>query len=321
VSGRRAAAGYRAKVIAVVASLLAALLYAIASVLQHRSAVAAPVRHSMRPGLLAHLAVQPVWLAGIAADGLAFVMQFIALGHGPLVVVQPLLVTGLLFALPLGAVVSGGRVHGGELWAAGAVVVGLALLLGAANPGTGRQDMAPISWLILGLATLVPVGILCLAAGRWRGARPALLATAAGVVYGLTAALAKTSAHLLGRGVGHFAGSWQPWALIPGGILGMVLCQSAFQAGTLKASLPLLTAVDPLVSIVIGIVAFHEQVSQHPLGVALEISAGAVLVLGVLALGRSPLIALDDEGPASEGVAAGAGQTPGSERSAHGGHR
>jgi drug/metabolite transporter (DMT)-like permease len=313
-------------VIAVVASLVAALLYAAASVLQHRSAVAAPARHSMRPGLLTHLAVQPLWLAGIACDGLAFVMQFIALGHGPLVVVQPLLVTGLLFALPLGAVVSGGRVHGGEIWGAGAVVVGLALLLGAADPGTGHQNMALISWLILGSATLVPVGVLCLAASRWRGARPALLASAAGVVYGLTAALAKTSAHLLGLGIGHFVGSWQPWAMIPGGILGMVLCQSAFQAGTLKASLPLLTAVDPLVSIVIGIVAFHEQVSQHPLGVALEVSAGAVLVLGILALGRSPLIALDSEPPTAGNVTVAAGranpssdpETP--ERSAHGAH-
>ena len=321
------------------ASLVAALLYAVASVLQHRSAVVAPAKHSLRPGLLTHLAVQPLWLAGIGADGLAFVMQFIALGHGPLVIVQPLLVTGLLFALPLGAVVSGGRVHASEIWGAGAVVIGLALLLGTASPGTGRQNMALISWLILGSATLVPVAILCLAAGRWRGARPALLATAAGVVYGLTAALAKTSAHLLGLGVGHFVGSWQPWAMIPGGILGMVLCQSAFQAGPLKASLPLLTAVDPLVSVVIGIVAFHEQVSQHPLGVALEISASAVLIIGILALGRSPLVALEDEDvpaaggdPAGGGVPTGGGIPaadrvsaaeggPGSERSAHGGHR
>jgi len=156
----------------------------------------------------------------------------------------------------------------------------------------------------------------------------------------LTAALAKTSAHLLGRGVGHFVGSWEPWAMIPGGLLGMVLCQSAFQAGELKASLPLLTAVDPLVSIVIGIVAFHEQVSQHPLGVALEISAGAVLIIGILALGRSPLVAPGDEGatagggrdpagagdagaegvPAGPAVRAGEGGQ-GSERSAHGGHR
>jgi len=328
VSGRRAGAGYRSTVIAVVASLVAALLYAVASVLQHRSAVAAPARHSMRPGLLAHLAVQPLWLAGIGADGLAFVMQFVALGHGPLVVVQPLLVTGLLFALPLGAVVSGGRVHAGELWGAGAVVIGLALLLGAANPGTGRQNMALISWLILGLATGVPAAVLCVAAARWRRARPALLATAAGVVYGLTAALAKTSAHLLGQGVGHFVGSWQPWAMIPAGALGMVLCQSAFQAGALKASLPLLTAVDPLVSIVVGIVAFHEQVSQHPLGVALEVSAGAILILGIVALGRSPLVALDDDvaaaPPMAGNVTAASGRGgpgPGSERSTHGGHR
>ena len=54
-------------------------------------------------GLLTRLVTKPLWLAGIAADGLAFVFQFVALGHGSLILVQPLLVSGLLFALPLGA--------------------------------------------------------------------------------------------------------------------------------------------------------------------------------------------------------------------------
>ena len=283
--------------IAVVLSLLAALLFAVASVLQQRAAVAAPTDHSMRPRLLTHLLGEPWWLGGVAADGLAFIVQFIALGHGPLVVVQPLLVSGLLFALPLGAWLSGARIEARELWAGAAVVVGLAALLLSANPGDGRPDARSGAWAVMLVATIAPIAILAVAAARRPAWRASLLATAAGCLYGLTAALTKATAHLLGLGVGHVLSSWQPYALIPAGVLGMVLCQSAFQAGPLRASLPLLTAVDPLVSIAIGITAFHEHVSQDPFRVLVEIVGVAVMIAGIGALGRSPLIAPDDPGP------------------------
>jgi glucose uptake protein GlcU len=74
----------------------------------------------------------------------------------------------------------------------------------------------------------------------------------------------------------------------------MVLCQSAFQAGPLAESLPLLTAVDPVVSIMIGVLAFHETVGHEPGRVALEVIGTAVMIVGVLLLGRSPLVLLED---------------------------
>ena len=48
------------------------------------------------------MARKPVWLAGIAADALGFVGQAVALTIGRLAVVQPLLATSMVFALPLG---------------------------------------------------------------------------------------------------------------------------------------------------------------------------------------------------------------------------
>lgn len=283
--------------IAIAASLIAALLYATASVLQHRAAVSAPVERSMRLGLLAGLVSEPWWLAGVSADGLAFVMQFIALGHGPLVVVQPLLVSGLLFALPFGAIVSGGRIRPAELWSGVAVVLGLAALLVAAHPGAGRTDVSSKVWISLGVATAVPVVVLVLASVRWTRAKPGLLASAAGFIYGLTAALAKTTAHLLSTGVGSCFESWEPYVLVAGGLLGMLLCQSAFQAGPLRTSLPLLTVVDPIVSIGIGVLAFHEPIAQDPLRLVVESLGLVVMVGGVMALGHSPLIDLMDVPP------------------------
>ena len=63
----------------------------------------------MRPGLLWRLIQRPMWLLGTLADWSGFGLQAIALGLGSLIVVQPLLCTGLLFALPLGAAWQGRR--------------------------------------------------------------------------------------------------------------------------------------------------------------------------------------------------------------------
>jgi len=276
-------------------SLVAALLYAAASVLQHRAAVEAPHEHSLRVGLLGYLARKPWWVAGVAADGGGFVAQFLALGHGPLVIVQPLLVSGLLFALPLGAFLAKRRITTREVWAAAAVVVGLAALLIAAYPEAGHADATGRAWVVLLLATLVPAALLVGGALRVPSLKPALLATSAGVIYGLTAALTKVTAHQLGNGVGHALTGWQLYVLVAVGVVGMVLTQSAFQAGPLRASLPPLTVIDPVVSAVIGMTAFHENVDQDPLRIVVELLGALIMVGGVVAL--APQIAQDREGP------------------------
>jgi hypothetical protein len=78
--------------------------------------------------------------------------------------------------------------------------------------------------------------------------------------------------------------SWQFYVLIAVGIVGMVLTQSAFQAGPLRASLPSLTVADPVVSILIGITAFHEHVDQSPLRIAVGVTGALVMGWGVVAL-------------------------------------
>lgn len=263
---------------------------------QHRAAVEAPQERSLTPGLLTHLIAQPWWVAGISADAGGFVAQFVALGHGTLVLVQPLLVSGLLFALPLSAVVSAGRVRAYELWASALVVGGLAALLLSANPERGHQAIRLADWMLLLVATTVPVAVMVVLALGRPALKPALLAAAGGVLYGLTAALTKATAHFLGIGPVRVLESWQLYALIVAGAVGMLVTQSAFQAGPLRASLPLLTIVDPLVSIMIGVTVFHEHVDQDPLRVVVEGVGIALMAVGVFVLGRSPLIA-PDEGP------------------------
>src|SRR5262245_56136614 len=90
----------------VLLGLGAALCFALGSVLQHRAATLAPSHECMKPALLRRLVARPSWLLANAANLFAFVLQFLAVRRGSLLVVQSLLVTTLLFALPLGAAVA-----------------------------------------------------------------------------------------------------------------------------------------------------------------------------------------------------------------------
>jgi hypothetical protein len=75
----------------------------------------------------------------------------------------------------------------------------------------------------------------------------------------------------------------------------MVIAQSAFQAGSLGASLPTMTVVDPIVSIVIGALAFGESIAAGPGDVAVEVVALLVMSGGVFLLARSEAVRLVHE--------------------------
>ena len=264
-----------------------AVLYALASVLQHRGAIAQPDDQSLKVGLLVRLARQPAWLTGLACDGGGYVLQFVALGHGPIIVVQTLLVCGLLFALPIGAAWAGRRLDRGDWIGAFLVCAGLAVFLSVANPASGRSDASTAAWVAL----LVPVAVLTLvltaaSLGPDARRRAVLLAAATGVAYGAAAALTKTSAHLLGRGLVPLVTSWQPYVLVIFGAGGMLLSQSAFQAGLLEFSLPTMTVVDPIASIAIGAVVFREAISSSPVAIATEVVSLLAMSVGVWLLAR-----------------------------------
>jgi hypothetical protein len=281
-------------------SLAAAFLYAVTSVLQHGATQAVPSGRLLRPSLLAALVRQPRWLASHVVDATAYVLQFLALRAGSLVAVETLLVTGLLFALPLGAAASHRRPQRLDWLSTGAIVAGLGIFLVAARPVVGAGNTSRFGWVVTSVA--VGVGIVGLVAvaergpGRWRA--PALGA-ASGALFALTAALAKASGHLLDRGLGHALGSWQPYALAALAIVGVVLSQSAFYAGPLQASLPMLTITEPLVAGAIGLAAFHEHVATHGLRAVGGAAAVVMLVGGIVGLSRSPLVVGPDV-PAEE---------------------
>lgn len=273
--------------LAVVCALGSALLYALASVLQHRGAVSQPDEQSMRVGLLVRLVRSPTWVTGLVFDGGGYVLQFIALGHGPIVVVQPLLVCGLLFALPMGAAWAGRRLSRADWVGAVLVCAGLAAFLAVAHPAAGRSNTGALHWITLLSALSLLAGLCVLVARRGDPRRRAVaLAAGAGVLYGGAAALTKTSYHLLARGVLPLVAHWQLYVLVVFGVVGMLVGQSAFQAGSLDLSLPTMTVVDPLVSIAIGASVFKESIGSSPGAMVVEIVSLVALTVGVYLLAR-----------------------------------
>jgi drug/metabolite transporter (DMT)-like permease len=263
------------------------LLYALASVLQQRGAAAQPADQSLKMGLLVRLAKSPGWLIGLVCDGGGYVLQFVALGHGPLVIVQPLLVCGLLFALPFGAAWSGHRLSRSDWLGAVLVCAGLGVFLAVANPAAGRNNTRPLHWVILLVSvSVVALALVAASLGPSARRRAVTLAAAAGVVYGGAAALTKTSSHLLDRGILPVLTHWQPYVLVFFGVTGMLVAQSAFQAGALDFSLPTMTVVDPVVSIAIGAFVFHEAISARPVPIVIEVVALIVMSIGVYLLAR-----------------------------------
>src|ERR1700682_2939163 len=132
-------------------ALGAGLLFAVASVLQQRAASEAPGKETLHLSLMWHLVRRPMWLAGYVADWAAFGLQALGLGARALLVVQPLLVTGLLFSLPIAAKWSGRRLERQDWIAAIALCAGLAgfLLLGNPTGGGERSGETPVYFLYL----------------------------------------------------------------------------------------------------------------------------------------------------------------------------
>jgi drug/metabolite transporter (DMT)-like permease len=148
----------------VVLALAAALLFALAMVLQQQVASTASEQDARRAGFLLELARRPRWLAGVAADALGYVCQAAALAVGRIVVVQPLLATSVVFALPLGARLGGRQVARPEVVAAIAVTAGLAVFLVVADPSGGVDNPSAGGWIAsFGAFAVMIAGIAFLA--------------------------------------------------------------------------------------------------------------------------------------------------------------
>jgi drug/metabolite transporter (DMT)-like permease len=280
-------------ILTVVLALGAGLCYAIAAVVQQRVAAQQPPELSLSLRLIVQLARRPLWLAGIGVDIFAYLMEAAALGVGSVVVVGPLLASGLLFALPFASFRTGRRVTRHEMVPAVMVTAGLALYVVVGAPGGNASHASRLEWLVAATGVALGAGIAVFLGRRAKepGRRAIYYGLATGIVYSLTAVLTKATVDRLGTDVYPILGHWQLYALLFASVIGLVLNQSAFQAGHVAASLPVISVINPVLSSAMGILLFGEHLDAHGL-VASLVAGGAIvaMLVGTCWLARSPLV-------------------------------
>lgn len=271
----------------VVLALISALLFALGTVLQQKAGMDA-VASGTSSGLLVRMARHRLWLGGIACDIGGFIAQAAALRRGQLAVVQPLLVLSVVFALPLGARLSDQHVRRREAAAAGLVVAALAGFLAIASPSGGRSEVSLGGWVVAGVACAAVCAPFSLLARHGPGPRrAALLGAAAGILFAFSAALTKSVVDELHLGVVHVLASWEPYALGGVGYVSMTLNQLALNTRALAATIASSTALDPTISVALGLALFDEHLHASGLHAAAAFVALAAALLGVAVLARA----------------------------------
>ena len=274
---------------AIAVALASAFFFAFAATLQQREAALEEGVGESDPRLLWRLAHRPLWLAGIGADLLAAALQVFALSLGSVAVVQPVGITGLLFAIPMVAVVRRTPVAVREIGLALVVLAGLALFLSLLPPDAGASAGSGerLGWVIGGAAVLLVV-VTAVGHGRSARIRAVLLAAGAGMGFGVVAVLVRAVlvAGQVHATVGIFVVAAVGIVVLAVG--GYQLLQHAYRAGHFAASLATAVVVDPAAAILAGALALDEPLPQGVLRWTLVAVSAVVVTVGVTALVRSP---------------------------------
>jgi drug/metabolite transporter (DMT)-like permease len=283
--------------IAIFSALLAAFWAAVGIVVRQQVARDVPADKAMSATMATALARQPLWWAGTLAAVAGYVFQALALAHGSLLLVQPLLVSALLFALPLSARVCHQRVSRIDWGWAVLLTAALAVFVLVGQPREGHNRPPLPAWT-LALVIIVPLVIACVIAARRAvgRARAMLLAVAVAVLLGMVAVLTKVCTHRFAIGGWHALLTVPaPYALVALAVTLTVVQQAAFHAGALQASVPIMLVGEPVVAVLLGVVVLGEHLSVHR-------SAAAALVVAVAAMVAATIALARDQAPEASGV-------------------
>jgi drug/metabolite transporter (DMT)-like permease len=273
--------------IAALFALGAAFFIAIGDVIHQRSAhevTDEPVSHLE---LFKRLLRDGQWWLGSLVAAVGFALQAVALGLGSVLLVQALLVTSLLFALPINARASHRRLTRWEwMWAA-LLAASVVVIVTVGNPTAGHSRASLDTWTAV-VVVLGPALVACvLGANVLKGpASAVLLGVVSGALWGLFAVLTKGVVDRLDDGLLALIRTPElyVWALVA--IAGTAYQQSSFRAGSLTASLPTMTVAEPVVGSVLGIVVLGETLRPGDAGWLTLFVAVGVMVVATAALAR-----------------------------------
>ncbi|KAB8193524.1 hypothetical protein FH608_020065 [Nonomuraea phyllanthi] len=259
-------------------ALVGALGYALGAALQQYEAVA--------EGASLKLVRRPRWWIGGVIGFTGACLHAVALSLAPLVVVQPISVATLVFAVPLAAFMYGRRPYKAEILGSIAVAVGLLwlmLLVPQHNVTPRLGDGAAIGFVaVIGVIVLVTQ----LAAARARGPnRALLLAVGAGVV----TASVSTFVRVVGGGMQGDWGRLVHWFTLAVPVLlvcAVVLLQRSYAVGYFGIAYAGVQVIDPITSVLAGAILLGEPLPASPSTAIPAVLAAALTIGGTITLGR-----------------------------------
>jgi drug/metabolite transporter (DMT)-like permease len=277
-----------------VVGIFAALMVGLGYVLQQRVAATMPLSEMLHWRLLFDLMHRPLWWGGIGAMVVGQVLSGWALQLASVGLVEPLTSANLLFALIFSSLLSRIKIKWTEIAGAVLLSAALGLFIYIGNPkSTNDQKPDNLIIVVAMLAVLATVGILVrIARRRTLVVESILLASGAGVLYGLQDASTRGALVALDdHGFVHmFLNAWI-YMLLAAAVIGILLAQSAFKAARLDYSLPPITAVEPVVGILLGVTLLGDKLSVSALGLAMESVCLVAMVAGVVLIARSANLA------------------------------
>jgi drug/metabolite transporter (DMT)-like permease len=273
--------------IAAMLALGAAFFIAIGDVMHQRQAHEVTDEQVGHVALFVQLLRDRQWWLGSLVAAVGFGLQAAALGLGSVLLVQAMLVTSLLFALPINARLSHRRVTRWEWTWAALLAAAVVVIVTVGNPTAGHSRAAFETWAAV-VAVLGPALVLCVIGGSMaKGPLSAvLLAVVSGALWGVFAVLTKGVVDRLDDGVIALLRTPELYAWIAIAVAGTAWQQFSFRAGSLTASLPTMTVTEPVVASALGVVVLGETLRPGDAGWLTLIVAVAVMVFSTGALAR-----------------------------------
>jgi drug/metabolite transporter (DMT)-like permease len=270
--------------VAAVLAVLASISFALAATLWQRAAMTSGVKAGDAKGFLG-LLTNWVWLLGLVAQIVGVVLQAGALDRGRVSIIQPLLVTTVIWAMPLGYILTHQTITRRHILGAAIIVVGLAVFASVGDPAAGVDNAPTSDWV----AALFVIAIACaglMLFGRRGGlsVQAAVLGTTAGILYGVSAVLMKPVVeNLHAEGFAAVLESWELWVMAAGGLLGFYLQQMSLATGRLVTSVATVSVANPVISVLLGALVLQERLDKTPPWHAVvAIGALAVALLGAV---------------------------------------
>jgi drug/metabolite transporter (DMT)-like permease len=264
---------------AAILALLAAMCFALAATLWQKAALSLTGVSFRHPKTLVALLTRWVWLLGLVAQLVGVALQAAALDRGRVSIIQPLLVTTVIWALPLGYFLTRQTIGAREVIGAATIVVGLALFASFGHPAAGVSN-APLSDWIASIFVICAacVSLLVFANRGSLSLKAAMLGTVAGLLYGLSATLMKPLVESLHtESLGTVISGWQFWVWGAAGIVGFLFQQLSLSTGRLVPSVAAVSVANPVVSVMLGALVLQERLEKNP-------SWHAVVAVGALGL-------------------------------------